>query len=633
MLRFVTILLFALLLNIVAVASAATSPVVEIDLRVDPRGRARAFCNGVQVVLSIADYFEFFERQVLGGRARIAQGPWNGNLRENRPGKFTLSGSDPASGAAYTVVFERTDSSTIELTLRFTTPARPSNLGFDIAKLPSDIFLGAAIGASPAIMADAREVPISPRSMERRMLLTDKNRVLLRGSFVDLEISDLTENRSIYVADGRNLPWDKHKSLIVGVNRDSLAQATEYLFRYAIRCLPRTGVAAMPREALAGGPVADSDPWTFFALPPKQETRGQGVYRLRQEDIIAGHADGAAERQIAEVLRTRTGLDLAVTSATNAAPRGIVFEIVPPGQLPAEGFELLITPKRVTIRGADARSCLYGAYALMARLQMRAGGWEMDCGTLQDWPDLPVRGICMELLKPPIRDVALMKRYLEAVSRARGNTVILLHLPQHIRAWREGRDDGNWTPKQMADIVSHARSLQMDVWAGVGSSFQQKDFPEMDVRAGTNLYNPFSEKAYAALFSLYDQLLLVYQPSTFLISHDEIQGLNLYAAGTGKSTADIFAMDVRRVHAWLESRQVRTAIWGDMLLDHETWESKVGSANSRNPAFNSGATHEALSGLPADILILDWHYQPKASYPSLDFFRRLGFSCYRCDLA
>jgi hypothetical protein len=177
----------------------------------------------------------------------------------------------------------------------------------------------------------------------------------------------------------------------------------------------------------------------------------------------------------------------------------------------------------------------------------------------------------------------------------------------------------------MADIVNHARSLQMDVWAGVGSAFQPKDFPEMDVRAGTNLYNPFSEKAYAALFSLYDQILLAYQPSTLLISHDEIQGLNLYAAGTGKSTADIFARDVRRVHAWLESRQVRTAIWGDMLLDHETWESKVGSANSRNPAFNSGATHEALSGLPADILILDWHYQPKASYPSLDSFRRLGF--------
>jgi hypothetical protein len=84
-------------------------------------------------------------------------------------------------------------------------------------------------------------------------------------------------------------------------------------------------------------------------------------------------------------------------------------------------------------------------------------------------------------------------------------------------------------------------------------------------------------------------------------------------------------MDVRRVHEWLASRQVRSAIWGDMLLEHEAWEPAVGSANSRNPVFNSGATHQALPDLPADILILDWHYQLSASYPSLDFFRRQGF--------
>ena len=165
----------------------------------------------------------------------------------------------------------------------------------------------------------------------------------------------------------------------------------------------------------------------------------------------------------------------------------------------------------------------------------------------------------------------------------------------------------------------------MDVWGGLGSGFNPAEFLEMDIHQETNFYNPFNEKNYQFLFSLYEEILKTYEPATLLISHDEIQGLSVYAAESGKTTAEILAMDIRQIHDWLNRRNVRTAMWGDMLLDHNRWEAEVGSANSQNPFFRSGATHHALQQIPMDVLILGWHYDEKKSYDSIGHFRRNGF--------
>ena len=159
----------------------------------------------------------------------------------------------------------------------------------------------------------------------------------------------------------------------------------------------------------------------------------------------------------------------------------------------------------------------------------------------------------------------------------------------------------------------------------MGSGFEKRDFPEMEIHEGTNLYNPMHEGSYRYLFSLYKQILDVYRPSTLLIGHDEIQGLEVYAEKSGKSTADLLAEDVCRIYEWLASQNVSTAMWGDMLLDHQVWESKVGSANSRNPFFRSGETHLALKKLPKSVFILDWHYDLKKEYASIGYFRDNGF--------
>lgn len=600
-----------------------------LELRVDSVRHARVFCNGVQVMSSLCDFFEFYEQSLTGRRKRILSGPWGGRLQELSPGSYSLAGNDPASGADYTIIFKQTDALTIELFMTFKAPSRSANLGFDIAKLSGDLFKGGTVVASPASLNDAKGVPLEPRSLAARMLLADKNRVLVRGALCDIEVTDLADTKSMYVADGRNIPWDKFKSVIFGASALNLAPGSRHSFRYAIRCLPPSRPDLAQDAKATFRPIEVVKEWSFFTVTPKKEIKTTGHYRLLAGEHVYGSLTGTAEAVLAMEIAKLTSLRLDVrASGTAMAKRGLIIERVPQGarpDIPAEGFEIIITQNRVVVRGADERGCLYGVYVLLGRFARKTDVWGIDCGTIKDWPDLPVRGGCLEMLPPAIKDVEVMKRYLDAFSRARSNVVIFLHVPQQVRSWSRNAIDGNWTKSQMAEIAGYARSLHMEVWGGMGSAFKPADFREMDIRTGGNFYNPSNEKNYQYIFSLYDELLKAYAPSTLLISHDEIQGLSMYAAESGKTTAEILAMDVNRIRDWLANRNVRTAMWGDMLLDHERWETEVGAANSNNPFFKSGATHAALQKIPKDVFILDWHYDEKKSYASIDYFRKNGF--------
>jgi hypothetical protein len=611
-------------------ASGGSKPEpADLYLRVDARRHARVFSGGLKTIGDVAGFFEFFERSLDGSRRRIASGPWDGSLEEGATGSRILNWNDRASGAESEIIFTQTDTDVIEVTMKFRAPSRPANIGFDIMKVSADLFQGAWFSSSPPGPDDADSIPGKALSADRPTLLKGKNRVLMKGVFRDLEIRDLMQSRSIRVIDARAIPWDREKGITFCGGRDNLAPGSIHTFCYSIRCLKPSISPEAEGMKLSGAPVRVPDAWALFALPPKVERRVPGHYLLGPQDGIYGTPNGSVEKVLAREIEKRTGLRLLVNDAGHdAVGKGIRIERTAgenSSGLPPEGFEIVTAQNGIRIRGADDRACLYGAYTLVSRLQAIADGWMSECGTVRDWPDFPVRGVCIELLKPTIRDPALVKRYLDSFSRARSNIVIFLHTPQQVRSWAKNADDGGWSRKQMEEIARYARSLQIDVWGGMGSSFGVADFSELDIDDRTNLYNPFRDSSYRSLFSLYEVLLDTYGPSTFLIGHDEIRGLTVYSGKYGRSTAEILSGDIRRIRDWLHGHGVRTAMWGDMLLDYETWGKAGGSANSRNPSFNSGATHLAIGALPSDILILDWHYNYAPEYGSIGFFRRNGF--------
>lgn len=624
----------------VMTAEAATSSLATqqtaMELRVDSQYHARVFYNWMKAIVDFGGFFEFYEIDLNGSRKRITSGPWKGSLKEDVPGTYILQGQESYGGSAYTIVYKQIDNNQLELDMTFRTPDSNCSLAFDIAKLAGDLFKGASIIAEPETNTDAVVVSDEPLPVANRLLLMNKNVIYLKGYVCDIEIKDLFNTNTMIAADFRLV--DKSKSIYIGADRSALEPGKNYNFRYLIRFLPPSKTYNITKPFMPSNltvkmtnsvPLPAKNSWTYYSITPKENVKVDAYYSLRADDSIYGNVSGAAENILAQEIAKLSFIRPEIKPLnTMANGRGIMIERISldnQGKIPAEGFEIVTTQDRVIVRGTDERGCLYGVYALMGRFQRASDSWEIGCGTIRDWPDLPVRGICMELLSPVIRDVNIAKRYLDAFSRARGNTVIFLHYPQHVREWLRNRSNGGWSKEQMFEIADYARSLQMDVWGGMGSKFNQTDFSELNILSGSNLYDPLSENSYQYLFSMYNEILSAYSPSTMLISHDEIKGLLEYSALSGKSPAETLAVDVSKIRDWLANKNVRTAIWSDMLLDYNVWESKVGAAHSQDPIYNSGATHLALQSLPKDIIILDWHYGEKTDYASVNYFRGNGF--------
>ncbi len=386
---------------------------------------------------------------------------------------------------------------------------------------------------------------------------------------------------------------------------------------------------AIPSWAGAVAPF-NADAFIASRLVPKIENSADGFYFLKQSSVIYGSPGLITETMLQSDIEHLTGLRLPIHSrSSEVKPGGIIIKAALRRDLPAEGFSIEIKATGVTITGADARGCLYGVYALQSRIVNSGNAWKIKCGTMKDWPDLSIRGMCLDFQIPALRDVSLMKRYLLALSRARCNTIILYHQPDHIAAWRRIPDDRFWTKAQIREIATYARSLDIDVWGGIVAHFDPKVFPGMNLFGESNHYNPFDSSSYNVLFSLYDDIFDAYSPKTLLIGHDEISGLSLYAERYHTTSGDILASDVNKIHDWLALKGVRTAMWGDMLLEYKVWGPIVGDTNSQTNKLMSGATHLAINRISKDIIILDWHYaeyMTPAEYRSIEYFAKQGFA-------
>jgi hypothetical protein len=70
------------------------------------------------------------------------------------------------------------------------------------------------------------------------------------------------------------------------------------------------------------------------------------------------------------------------------------------------------------------------------------------------------------------------------------------------------------------------------------------------------------------------------------------------------SVAELFAMDVKRLDAYLRPKNIRMMLWGDMMLSKA--ESNDGAANAPNDA-EAKLMRDAV---PKDAIVCDWHYSP-----------------------
>jgi hypothetical protein len=123
------------------------------------------------------------------------------------------------------------------------------------------------------------------------------------------------------------------------------------------------------------------------------------------------------------------------------------------------------------------------------------------------------------------------------------------------------------------------------------------------------------------VFDLLDELVDAFEADALHVGMDEVFliGSEKCPRCKGKDVGELFAGIVNQLHEHLvKAKGVEMLMWGDRLLDAGTfsygsWEaSKTGS-------------HRAIDRIPQDIILCDWHYEPRTDYPSVRFFQQKGF--------
>ena len=309
-----------------------------------------------------------------------------------------------------------------------------------------------------------------------------------------------------------------------------------------------------------------------------------------------------------------------------------------------EGYALRADRRTVRLYAADRRGLIYGAETLLALLRASGGGLRIPACAIDDYPASQMRGVHFGL--PWREDIPFVKRLIRHVlAPMRMNTIFLEFTagmrfdrrPEINEAWvRANRKAalGEWPPvphgdmvtsgdcltkDEVRDLVAYARSYGFEVIPEVQSlshvQYLTMTYPEIaeterELAAAGDVdiekedkkpaefyphcYCPLDEKSYEIIFDLIDEVVEVVKPARYVhMGHDEVYEIGVCERCRNRAPADLFALHVNKVHAYLKKKALGMMIWSDMLQPVTSYQ-----------------TPPAIDRIPKDIVLLDfiWYF-------------------------
>ncbi len=412
----------------------------------------------------------------------------------------------------------------------------------------------------------------------------------------------------------------------------------------------------------------------LFPLVRSREAAREGVLTLSEGASLYFEPGGdGANRHLARVLSgdaaDRFGLPLAVgapvpgsiafgTTADRALcalaeERGVDVSHVPG----PEGYLLDIGADGVLVLGADPAGVHYGVQSLRMLLQRR-GDLTLPFLRVQDWPLQPFRGLRMYLpgrdhipfFKRFVRDFAAMFKYnritleVNAAMRFDRHPELNAGWLEFGRCLNETRRDrpagpggqfqdsahhdtgffGILEKDEVADMVRVCRENCIEVIPEIPSLThayyllsRHRELAEIQAAEWPDTYCPNLEGSYELYFDVLEEYLEVMRPDTVHIGHDEWRmPMHVCERCRGRDYRELFVRDVQRIHAFLGERGVRTAMWGDHLL-----ESVRGGPEGRPTRTAAGysfirpgglAPEQVERDIPKEILLYNWFWNGDA---------------------
>ena len=128
---------------------------------------------------------------------------------------------------------------------------------------------------------------------------------------------------------------------------------------------------------------------------------------------------------------------------------------------------------------------------------------------------------------------------------------------------------------------------------------------------------PSNPASYELLFDVFDEVIEVFKPKCINIGHDEYYSINICDRCRKRiiDNADLLAEDINKIHDYLASKNVKTMLWCDKLLNVEGGVGHGGALSYvyfawdiNKPLLNIiRPTWEARNKIPKDIICMNWY--------------------------
>lgn len=275
----------------------------------------------------------------------------------------------------------------------------------------------------------------------------------------------------------------------------------------------------------------------------------------------------------------------------------------PASPLPEQAYRLTVGDRGVVVAADSASGLFYGVETL--RQLVRLHGRHLPQVVIDDAPALAERGVMLDVCRGKVPTLATLKELVEKLSFFKINQFQMhnehaFYFPRH-PAIGAGAD--RLTNEEILELDAHCRRHHVELVPNLqsfGHMMNILSLPEYRHLAETNLcwsLAPTVEEGYRFLDQLYADLLPAFSSRQFNVNCDETWDL-----GRGRSARRLAEIGPGRLYLehMLRVRELVTSygrgmqMWADILLEHP----------------------EVIPDLPADITLLDWHYEAQDSYPS-----------------
>lgn len=347
---------------------------------------------------------------------------------------------------------------------------------------------------------------------------------------------------------------------------------------------------------------------------PRQLQRGQGALPLAQvaiifqgtptdEDLLAVDALGtilsAAGGRIVDS-PAAGGVVTAIRFQRTATTSSWEWDDAP-GPDSSESYSIDINDEGALLKAPTARGLFYAVQTFRQLLSQENGSLTAPFVTIQDWPQLRLRGFMLDLSHGPFPKFEELKRQIDFLARWKANQFYLYSETNiELDGFPLLSQRARLTKAQVRALIAYARDRFIDVVPCVELYGHLHDLARIEHYSALGEtphggeVNPLDPKAQALIENWVGQFAELFPSPWLHVGFDETYELGKMPGRklTPERRGEVYLGFFERVASMVTAKGKRVMVWSDIILQHP----------------------EVIPKLPAGAIAVPWRYADETSY-------------------